>query len=110
YVKSVLGEAILGSHHYGVNHGDHLPFLFPMDLMPKINKAHSLYSFSKSWVKFFVDFVSNDRLMLRFEGVNVPPQTKTGPLVYFEVNKKPKLLKQAPFQARLDFLKSIGIL
>ncbi|CAG7838527.1 unnamed protein product, partial [Allacma fusca] len=105
-VEALLGRGPTPSVNV-LSHGVDLPFLFPIESVPKINKEHPMYNFSKSWVKFLVQFASrtSSKESLQFRNVSVTRLPLKGPMTYLEVSMEPKLISE-PYETRLDFLKS----
>jgi len=96
-----------GPHEYGACHADDLFQLFKVDLF-EIGRKSRDYQFSKSLVKAFVDFASNDE-RLDFDGEDWPTNMgHSKHLQYMKISSQ-KAVIQEPFKENLKFWKSLGI-
>ncbi|CAG7837439.1 unnamed protein product [Allacma fusca] len=94
---------------YGASHGDNVPLLFCANPVTEIRRFSQDYSFSKDFVKLYVDF-AKDLKQLQFRGVDWQPAVdqNSSQLHFLKLDSKSEMIED-PFVQRMTFLNSLDM-
>jgi len=105
--RTVMNENV---PHMGTAHADEIPFLFDFVLGYVIKTDHKDYQLSKSMVKLWVSFATNDesKPVTYNDLIWLPVSSNDSTFTYLQIDSHSKLIDE-PFKDRVKFWESLDI-